>query len=72
LLVQAFIVGNVNAQLKQGKKGDESYAGDKQMIETYHRMQQARQNFRAPEIETLADFEAKDELKTYLSLENAK
>ncbi len=72
LLVQAFVVGNVNAQLTKGHKGDEAYAGDKQMIETYHRMQQIRPNLRVPEIEILADFEAKDQLQTYLSLEDSQ
>ncbi len=67
ILLGAFVVGNARAQLIRGKGGDDSYSGDRQLIESYHRMQKNAPQLRVPEIEKLVELEAKGELRSYLT-----
>lgn len=48
ILLGAFAAGNVDSQLLRGKKKDDPYAGDLQLIETYGQMRKKRPRFSVP------------------------
>jgi hypothetical protein len=66
-LVSAFIVGDADSQLLRSKKGDDSYAGVIQMIDTYRYIQQTKPSFRVPEIDQFIELEKHAQLKAYVS-----
>jgi hypothetical protein len=68
-LIAAFVVGNVDSQLRPGhEKKEDSYAGDLQLIRTYRQLQQKDRKLKIPAIEKMADMEARGELKRYLAV----
>jgi hypothetical protein len=67
ILLAAFFVGNLDSQLLRGRKQNDSYAGDLQLIETYRRMQKKKPTLRIPEVEKLMELESKRQPKSYLS-----
>ena len=66
-LLSAFVIGNADSQLLRGKKGDDSYAGDLELIETYRYLQRRNPKLKVPEIERLIDLEKSGQLKKYVS-----
>jgi len=67
LLLAAFIAGNVDSQLLRNRKGDDSYAGDLQVIETYRQMQRKNVKLHIPVVEKLIDLEKRGKLKEYVT-----
>jgi hypothetical protein len=66
-LVAAFIVGNVDSQLRNGSRKDGGYAGDLQLIRTYRQLQRGNPQLRVQAIEKMAELEGRGELKRYLT-----
>jgi hypothetical protein len=66
-LISAFIVGDADSQLLRNKKGDDSYAGLIQMIDTYRYLQQTKPSFRVAEIDQFIEMEKHGQLKAYVS-----
>jgi hypothetical protein len=66
-LLAAFIAGNVDSQLLRNRKGDDPYAGDLQVIETYRQMQKKNTKLHIPSVEELVDLEKRGELRRYVT-----
>ena len=67
-LLAAFVVGNVESQLRPGhQRKEDSYAGDLQLIRTYRQLQKKDPRLKIPAIEKMAEMESRGELKAYLS-----
>jgi hypothetical protein len=66
-LFAAFVVGDVDSQLRRHQKKDDSYAGVLQLIETYRQIQGKNPKLRIAEVEELIQMEKHDQLKTYVS-----
>jgi hypothetical protein len=66
LLLAAYVAGNLESQLKEGKKANDSLAGIQQAITTYRQLQKADANFRVEELEKLIAIDAEGGLKAYL------
>ena len=67
-LLAAFIVGNVDSQLRPGHaRKEDSYADDLQLIRTYRQLQHENPKLKLPAIEKMAELETRGELKAYLS-----
>jgi hypothetical protein len=66
-LMAAFIVGNVDSQLRNESRKDGGYAGDLQLIRTYRQLQKRNPKLRIRAIEKMAELERRGELKRYLS-----
>lgn len=67
ILLAAFVAGNIDSQLLRGKKKDDPYAGDLQVIETYREMRKKKSRLKIPEIEKLMELEAAGKLKAHLA-----
>jgi hypothetical protein len=65
LLLDAFVVGNVDSQLLRNEKKDDPYAGVSEVIEVYRQMQKRDQALQIPEVENFIDLEKRGELKRY-------
>lgn len=66
-LLAAFIAGNVDSQLLRGRKGNDPYAGDLQVIETYRQMQGKNAKLHIAEVEKLIELAKRGELKRYVT-----
>ena len=66
LLLAAYIAGNTEAQLKQKRWGNDSYAGVRQAIATYRQIQQAQPGFVLAELEKLIRLEDEGKLRAHL------
>lgn len=67
IVLGAFVAGNLDSQLLRGRKKDDAYAGELQVMETYRQMQKKKPKLRIPEIEKLIELESKGQLRSYLS-----
>lgn len=66
LLLDAFIVGNVDSQILRNEKKDDPYAGVSEVIQTYRQMQKRDPTLNLPEIENFIELEKRGELKKYV------
>ena len=66
-LLVAFTASNVDSQLLRHRKGDDSYAGAKQMIDTYVHMQQKNPKLRITEVDKLVELDKQGRLKSYVA-----
>ena len=66
LLLDAFIVGNIDSQLLRNEKKDHPYDGVLEIIETYRRMQKRDPSVRIAEVEKFIELEKRGELKQYV------
>ena len=67
LLLDAYVVGNVDSQLLRNEKKDDPYAGVSEVIQTYRQMQKQTPTLQIPEVENLIDLEKRGELKQYVA-----
>ena len=67
LLLDAYIVGNVDSQLLRNEKKDDPYAGVSEVIQTYRQMQKQTPTLQLPEVENFIDLEKRGELKQYVA-----
>lgn len=67
LLLDAFVVGNVDSQFLRNEKKDSPYDGVTEVIQIYRQMQNARSIQTLPEIENFIELEKRGELKKYLA-----
>jgi len=67
ILLAAFVVGNVDSQLRRHQKKDDSYAGLLQLIESYRQMQRKNPKLRIAEVEKFIEMQNRGELKAYVS-----
>lgn len=65
-LLAAFLAGNIKSQLERRTNADDSYAGVQQVLKTYSQLKEADKTLDIPEVQKLADLEAKKQLKKYL------
>lgn len=66
-LLVAYDAGNAGSQLKRNKIGDDAYAGDLQLIETYKLLQRRNPKLKVTGIEKLIELDRSDRLKQYVS-----
>ena len=64
-LLAAFVVGNLDSQLLQHRKKDDSYAGLLQLIDSYRQMQRQNAKLRVAEVEKFIELEKHGQLKAY-------
>jgi hypothetical protein len=67
LLLDAFVIGNVDSQFLHNEKKDDPYAGALEVIETYRKMQKRDTALSLPEIENFIALEKRNELKKYIT-----
>ena len=67
LLLDAFVVGNVDAQFLRNEKKDDPYSGVTEMIETYKQMKKRNPAINIPDVEKFVEMEKHGELKKYLA-----
>ena len=67
LLLDAFVVGNVDAQFLRNEKKDDPYSGVTEMIETYKRMKKQNPALNIPDVEKFMEMDKQGELKKYLA-----
>jgi hypothetical protein len=67
LLLDAYIIGNVDSQLLRNEKKDDPYSGVSEVIQTYRQMQKQMPTLRIPEVEILIDLDKRGELKQYVA-----
>jgi hypothetical protein len=67
LLLDAFVVGNVDSQFLHNEKKDDPYAGVSEVIQVYRQMQKQNSALSVPEIENFIDLEKRSELKKYIT-----
>jgi hypothetical protein len=72
LLLDAFVVGNVDSQFLHNEKKDDPYAGVSEVIETYRQMQKGNTALSLPEIENFIGLEKRGELKKYVDSPEGK
>ena len=68
LLLDAFVVGNVDAQFLRNEKKDDSYSGMTEMIEVYKLMKKRNPAVNIPDVEKFVEMEKHGELKKYLAV----
>ena len=66
LLLDAFVVGNVDSQFLHNEKKDDPYAGVSEVIQVYRQMQKRNPALSLPEIENFIELEKRGELKKYV------
>ena len=66
LLMNAFIVGNVDSQLSRKEKKDDPYRGALEVIHVYKEMQKRDPTLNLPGIENLIQLDGRGELKDYV------
>ena len=66
LLLDAFVVGNVDSQFLHNEKKDDPYAGVSEVIQIYRQVQKREPALRLPEIENFIELEKRGELKKYV------
>lgn len=67
LLLDAFVVGNVDAQFLRNEKKDDAYSGVTEMIETYRAMKKRNPAVNIADVEKFIELEKHGELKKYLA-----
>jgi len=67
LLLDAFVVGNVDAQFLRNEKKDDPYSGVTEMIEVYKQMKKRNPAVNIPDVEKFVEMEKHGELKKYLA-----
>jgi hypothetical protein len=67
LFLDAFVLGNVDAQFLRNEKKDDPYSGVTEMIETYKQMKKRNPAANIPDIEKFMEMEKHGELKKYLA-----
>ena len=67
LLLDAFVVGNVDAQFLRNEKKDDPYSGVTEMIEIYKQMKKRNPAVNIPDVEKFVEMEKHGELKKYLA-----
>ena len=67
VLLDAFIIGNVDGQLLRNDKKDDPYAGVTEMIQVYREMQKTLSDFKIQAIDNFIDLEKRGELKKYVT-----
>ncbi len=67
LLLDAFVVGDVDAQFLRNEKKDDPYSGVTEMIETYKQMKKRNPALTIPDVEKFMEMEKQGELKKYLA-----
>jgi hypothetical protein len=67
ILLDAFVVGNVDAQFLRNEKKDDPYSGVTEMIETYKQMKKRNPSIVIEDIDKFMEMEKRGELKTYLA-----
>ena len=67
LLLDAFVVGNVDAQFLRNEKKDDSYSGVTEMIETYRAMKKQNPAVNIADVEKFIEMDKHGELKKYLA-----
>jgi hypothetical protein len=72
ILLNAYVVGNVEAQLKSGKAQDDVYAGWEQVINTYVQLLHINSAAKIEEVEVLKSKEADGSLRSYAAEVAAK
>jgi hypothetical protein len=65
-LLTAYIAGSVRSQLESGKTKNDPLAGEEQVIETYHKLQQTKPDLRIETVEKLIELQKQGKLKDYL------
>lgn len=65
-LMAAYSAGNAGSQLRE-KKGDDPYAGDLQLIETYRLLRKRNSKLKVAELEKLIDLDRAGRLRQYVS-----
>jgi hypothetical protein len=66
MLLVAYIAGSAQAQLQNGKAGDDKLAGTLLVNETYLKLQQSEPNLHIEAIEKLIELQKQGKLKEYL------
>jgi hypothetical protein len=67
LLLDAFVVGNVDSQFLRNERKDFPYDGVAEVIQVYRRLQNAHAIQSVPEIENFIEMEKRGELKKHLA-----
>jgi len=67
ILLNAYVAGNLSAQLKSGHPGDDVYAGWEQVLNTYAQLLHINSAAKIEEVEDLKKKEADGTLLTYAS-----
>jgi hypothetical protein len=65
-LLAAYIAGSVRSQLENSKTKNDPLAGEEQVIETYHQLQQAKPGLHIDAVEKLIELKKQGKLKDYL------
>jgi hypothetical protein len=68
LLLDAFVVGNVDSQFLHNEKKDDPYAGVSEVIQIYRQMQKRNPALSLPEIENFIELEKRSALKKYVAV----
>lgn len=67
LLLDAFVVGNIDSQFLRNEKKDDPYSGVVEMIAVYRQMQKEIPGMGLAEMENLIELEKRGELKQYVA-----
>jgi len=65
LLLDAFVIGNVDSQLLRNEKKEDPYGGVSEVIEIYRKMQALDSALHIPDVEKFIDLEKRGELKQF-------
>ncbi len=65
-LLAAFVAGDTQSQLDQGKAKDDPVAGTEQVIATYRQLQKAQPSLKVPGVEELIDLQKQGKLADHL------
>ena len=66
LLLDAFVLGEVDTQLLKNDKKEDPYGGITEVLRVYQQMQKADPNFALPELDKFVAMEKRGELKKYV------
>lgn len=67
LLLDAFVVGNVDSQFLRNERKDDPYAGVSEIIQVYREWKKREPALSVPEIENFIELEKRGELKKYVA-----
>ena len=67
LLLDAFVVGNVDLQFLRNEKKDAPYDGVSEVIQVYRQLKKKDSALSAPEIENFIELDKRGELKKYVA-----
>jgi hypothetical protein len=66
-LLAAYAVGNADPQLLRARKKNDSYAGVRQVIDTYRQLQKRSPKLKVPQVEKFIELEKSGKLKEHVS-----